>query len=466
MCISLQECEAMIRAVEQTGKLLAVDQVLRFFPYYQSIKEHLADGGLGEIYYAEADYLHNTARLIRERTVWRGFNRTLPLPDPWRRFPLLDMLRLLVGEVDRVHCEAAQRALPDFPFPDCMIATLHFANGAVGKCTTSYGLVRSTMHNLVLFGTNGTIERARGGHDRDKHFRTSEGHAFSEEAWPVPVSTTRRQTDSRRRRSHVPVRCKQPDSSHQCVGRRKHGGRALARSNPGRLAGRCSLPSLGRHDIHCRSSLRQLHVCHVAAHGAGQTIPLSHRRDNKLCNSVSLCGWLGGVERNPSLDPVVIILGAITDFSTRSVWFVLFTVVELVGIGITFGIIRLSVALPTLASIFLWGEQPAVLQVVGLALAFVALPLFGRGRAPGNPQQPWALVSDMGSAAGALLLSGAGLTAAKAFSVWSTPDYQPLYTASVFVAATLGSAFVCLFASAFVCRTGGPPRCGIMSAWE
>ena len=186
MCISLQECEAMIRAVEQTGKLLAVDQVLRFFPYYQSIKEHVADGGLGEIYYAEADYLHNTARLIRERTVWRGSAEHSHYPILGGGSHSLDMLRWLVGEVDRVHCEAAQRALPDFPFPDCMIATLHFANGAVGKCTTSYGLVRSTMHNLVLFGTNGTIERARGGHDQDKHFRTTAGHEFSEEAWPVP----------------------------------------------------------------------------------------------------------------------------------------------------------------------------------------------------------------------------------------------------------------------------------------
>ena len=72
MCISLQECESMIRAVEESGKILAVDQVLRFYPYYQSLKEHVAGGGLGEVYYAEADYLHNTARLIRQRTVWRG----------------------------------------------------------------------------------------------------------------------------------------------------------------------------------------------------------------------------------------------------------------------------------------------------------------------------------------------------------------------------------------------------------
>lgn len=186
MCISLDECAAMIRAVEETGKLLAVDQVLRFYPYYRSIKDYVAEGGLGEVYYAEADYLHNTSRLIRERTVWRGAAEHSHFPILGGGSHSLDMLRWLVGEVDRVHCEAAHRAMPDFAFPDCMVATLRFANGAVGKCTTSYGLVRETMHNLVLFGTNGSIERARGRQDQDKQFRSSAGHEFSEEGWPVP----------------------------------------------------------------------------------------------------------------------------------------------------------------------------------------------------------------------------------------------------------------------------------------
>ena len=144
----------------------------------------------------------------------------------------------------------------------------------------------------------------------------------------------------------------------------------------------------------------------------------------------------------PNLDLLVVVLGAINGLQYQISLVVLFSVVELVGIGITFGIIRLAIALPTLASIFLWGEQPAVLQVVGLALAFVALPLLGAdahqaarsGR--GHSLRTWSVLLAV------LILSGAGFTAAKAFSVWSTPDYQPLYTASVFVAATLGAAFV------------------------
>ena len=102
----------------------------------------------------------------------------------------------------------------------------------------------------------------------------------------------------------------------------------------------------------------------------------------------------------PNLDLLVVVLGAINGLQYQISLVVLFSVVELVGIGITFGIIRLAIALPTLASIFLWGEQPAALQVVGLALAFVAAATAGRRRAPGGAQRARALFTDVECVAG------------------------------------------------------------------
>ena len=144
----------------------------------------------------------------------------------------------------------------------------------------------------------------------------------------------------------------------------------------------------------------------------------------------------------PNLDLLVIALGVINGLQYQISLAVLFTVVELVGIGITFGIVRLSIAVPTLASIFLWGEQPTALQVVGLAIAFVALPLLGADAHQAARGERGRSLWTWGVLLVVLLLSGAGFTAAKAFAVWSTPEYQPLYTASLFVAATLGVGFV------------------------
>ena len=157
--------------------------------------------------------------------------------------------------------------------------------------------------------------------------------------------------------------------------------------------------------------------------------------------AVLAVGWLV-LSGAPSLDMLVILLGVINGLQYQLSLVVLFTVVELVGIGITFGIVRLAVALPTLASIFFWGEQPAALQVVGLAIAFVALPLLGADAHQAARQQRGRSLGTWGILLVVLFLSGAGFIAAKAFTVYSTPAYQPLYTAALFVAATVGAGFI------------------------
>lgn len=157
--------------------------------------------------------------------------------------------------------------------------------------------------------------------------------------------------------------------------------------------------------------------------------------------AVMAVGWLL-LSGAPSPDVLVILLGVVNGLQYQLSLVVLFTVVELVGIGITFGIVRLSVALPTLASIFLWGEQPAALQVVGLAIAFVALPLLGADAHQAARHHRGRSLLTWGVLLAVLFLSGTGFIAAKAFTVYSTPAYQPLYTASLFVAATVGASFI------------------------
>ena len=162
---------------------------------------------------------------------------------------------------------------------------------------------------------------------------------------------------------------------------------------------------------------------------------------NYAVAAVMAVGWLL-LSGAPSLDLLVILLGVINGLQYQLSLVVLFTVVEIVGIGITFGIVRLAVALPTLASIFLWGEQPAALQIAGLAIAFVALPLLGADAHQAARQHRGRSLWTWGILLAVLFLSGAGFIAAKAFTVYSTPAYQPLYTAALFVAATLGAGFI------------------------
>ncbi len=62
------------------------------------------------------------------------------------------------------------------------------------------------------------------------------------------------------------------------------------------------------------------------------------------------------------------------------VWcfFLLMLAVRKLGMVIPVALMRLSVVLPILGSIFLFREQPSLLQTAGIALAFIALPLASR----------------------------------------------------------------------------------------
>lgn len=50
------------------------------------------------------------------------------------------------------------------------------------------------------------------------------------------------------------------------------------------------------------------------------------------------------------------------------------------GIAIPVALMRLSAVLPTLGSIFFFFEIPAILQIVGISLAFISLPFAGKGK--------------------------------------------------------------------------------------
>ena len=115
----------------------------------------------------------------------------------------------------------------------------------------------------------------------------------------------------------------------------------------------------------------------------------------------------------------------------------------LLGVAVTSSLLRLSIVVPVLASIVLWGEWPTAAQGLGLLLAAAALPLLSappRGRpvtaggpgAPGAPRRPAVLA--LGTAT--LLISGIGLLAAKAFAELDRPEQRPVYVLAVYAVAT------------------------------
>jgi len=82
-------------------------------------------------------------------------------------------------------------------------------------------------------------------------------------------------------------------------------------------------------------------------------------------------GGFGGVTMTTEILSFGMVLGVLF------VWcfFLLMLAVRKLGMVIPVALMRLAVVLPILGSIFLFHEQPSMLQTAGIALAFIALPL-------------------------------------------------------------------------------------------
>jgi len=154
MAISVEQCAEMVDAVERTGRLLAVNHILRYNPRFQAAKRIIDSGLLGQPFYAEGDYIHYVERLVTEG--WRGDVVHNHHPLLGGACHTIDLLRWFVGEVEEVAGYGSHIAIPAYPFDDCMVCVLRFENGAVGKCAGIFGCRRPSVRNVQVYGTQGT----------------------------------------------------------------------------------------------------------------------------------------------------------------------------------------------------------------------------------------------------------------------------------------------------------------------
>ena len=154
MALFLEECKDMIKAQEESGKVLMVGQVCRFTPGFIKAKEMVDAGVIGDLYYVESEYAHDYA--------------LIPGVDNWRvdkdREPIIggachaiDLLRWIAGNPTETMAYSNHKVLTDWPVNDTTVAIMKFPNDVIGKVFTSVGCKREYTMRTVLYGTKGTI---------------------------------------------------------------------------------------------------------------------------------------------------------------------------------------------------------------------------------------------------------------------------------------------------------------------
>ena len=153
------EHTAAIRAaVTKAGVKTVSSVVLRWNPQFMTVKQLIADGVLGDLIYGEADYWHPL------HDWYPGYRSFVTKARGGSAFlnggvHAVDILRYVGGEIVEVAAfSAPKRINMDFEYDPITVASLRFANGAVGKLATVLDADTPYIFNTRLFGTEGSIQ--------------------------------------------------------------------------------------------------------------------------------------------------------------------------------------------------------------------------------------------------------------------------------------------------------------------
>jgi len=153
--LSVPEAEAMIAACHDAGVLLGTAFMMRFHAQHQAALKLIREGRLGQPVFARA-----------QLSCWYP-----PLPGAWRQDPAtggggslmdmgghcLDLLEMFFGPVRAVSC-FINRTVHGYASEDSAVATLFFANGALGVVDAFFCIPDDSSQNVLeLYGSAGSI---------------------------------------------------------------------------------------------------------------------------------------------------------------------------------------------------------------------------------------------------------------------------------------------------------------------
>jgi predicted dehydrogenase len=155
--LSLKDTAQIRDAVAKAGVKTVSSFVLRWNPQFETVKQLIKEGILGDLIYAEADYWHPMKK------IYPGYPYYITKKHGGSSFVVagchaVDIVRFLGGEIVEVTAFSAGPKLNmDFEYDPVAVASVRFANGAVGKISSVIDGETPYIFNCQLFGTEGSI---------------------------------------------------------------------------------------------------------------------------------------------------------------------------------------------------------------------------------------------------------------------------------------------------------------------
>ena len=159
IAIDTGSLHALDAAVRQAGVRSVVSFVLRWNPLFEIIKASLADGAIGNLYYAEVDYMHGIGPWYKqyEWNIKREIGGSSLLTAGCHA---VDGLRWFLQR-EAVEVTAYANFSPENPlkyeYEPNSVTIIRFADGVIGKVASLVECVMPYVFNIELFGDQGTI---------------------------------------------------------------------------------------------------------------------------------------------------------------------------------------------------------------------------------------------------------------------------------------------------------------------
>ncbi len=165
---TLAEAEAVVKAVKATGLKYMFAENMCYFSFVETMHGLVKDGRLGELTYAEGEYIHDLRTLVDTPDGLGGGVNGKP---SWRAAlppihycthdlgPILMMMEDRVVSASGLH--TGSRIAPELGSLDMEVGIFHTAKGNVVKILCGFTVERPGFHYLSVYGTRGSMETDR-----------------------------------------------------------------------------------------------------------------------------------------------------------------------------------------------------------------------------------------------------------------------------------------------------------------
>jgi predicted dehydrogenase len=163
LCRSIDEAREVKAALEESGRHLECNLVLRASPLYRWLKESIGAGELGEVYAIDGEYLYG-----RLEKITHGWRKDTPNYSVIQggAVHLIDLMLWLTGQRPS-HVSAVGNRISTqdsaFRYNDFVAANYEFPSTMVGRIMANFGCVHEHQHVLRVYGTKATFLYDDGG---------------------------------------------------------------------------------------------------------------------------------------------------------------------------------------------------------------------------------------------------------------------------------------------------------------